>query len=125
MHINVCPVGSGYFYTQLCSSDYFWLSAYRVLVSEVAQSCLTVCNPMDCSLPGFSVHGIFQARVLEWVSTSFSGDLPEPGIEPRSSALQADSLPSEPPGVLGKIIIMVVKDTGTSGDGRRADGGCE
>ena len=34
--------------------------------SEVAQSCLTLCNPMDCSLPGSSVHGIFQARVLEW-----------------------------------------------------------
>ena len=34
--------------------------------SEVTQSCLTLCNPMDCSLPGSSVHGIFQARVLEW-----------------------------------------------------------
>ena len=34
--------------------------------SEVAQSCLTLCDPMDCSLPGSSVHGIFQARVLEW-----------------------------------------------------------
>ena len=34
--------------------------------SEVAQSCLTLSNPMDCSLPGSSVHGIFQARVLEW-----------------------------------------------------------
>ena len=34
--------------------------------SEVAQSCLTLRNPMDCSLPGSSVHGIFQARVLEW-----------------------------------------------------------
>ena len=36
--------------------------------SEVTQSCLTLCNPMDCSLPGSSVHGIFQARVLEWVA---------------------------------------------------------
>ena len=36
--------------------------------SEVAQSCPTLCNPMDCSLPGSSVHGIFQARVLEWVA---------------------------------------------------------
>ena len=35
-------------------------------------SCLTLCNPMDCSLPGSSVHGIFQARVLEWVAISFS-----------------------------------------------------
>ena len=40
--------------------------------SEVAQSCLTLCVPMDCSLPGFSVHRIFQARVLEWVAISFS-----------------------------------------------------
>jgi len=40
--------------------------------SEVAQSCPTLCNPMDWSLPGLSVHGIFQARVLEWVAISFS-----------------------------------------------------
>ena len=40
--------------------------------SEVAQSCLTPCDPTDCSLPGSSVHGIFQARVLEWVAIAFS-----------------------------------------------------
>ena len=40
--------------------------------SEVAQSCLTLCDPMDCSLPGSSVHGSFQARILEWVAISFS-----------------------------------------------------
>ena len=40
--------------------------------SEVAQSCPTLCDPMDCSLPGFSVHGIFQAIVLEWIAISFS-----------------------------------------------------
>ena len=40
--------------------------------SEVAQSCPTLCNPMDCSLPGYSIHGIFQARVLEWVAIAFS-----------------------------------------------------
>ena len=40
--------------------------------SEVAQSCLTLCDPMDCSLPG-SIHGIFQARVLEWIAIAFSG----------------------------------------------------
>ena len=39
--------------------------------SEVAQSCPTLCDPMNCSLPSFSVHGIFQARVLEWVAISF------------------------------------------------------
>jgi len=46
---------------------------------------------MDCSLSGSSVHGIFQARVLEWIAISFSRDLPDPGIEPRSPALQADA----------------------------------
>ena len=40
--------------------------------SEVAQSCLTLSDPMDCSLPGSSVHGIFQARVLEWGAVAFS-----------------------------------------------------
>ena len=40
--------------------------------SEVAQSCLTLSDPMDCSLPGSSVHGIFQARVLEWGAIAFS-----------------------------------------------------
>ena len=40
--------------------------------SEVAQSCITLSNPMDCSLPGSSVHGIFQARILEWGAIAFS-----------------------------------------------------
>ena len=39
---------------------------------EAAQSCLTLCDPMDCSLPGSSIHGIFQARVLEWGAIAFS-----------------------------------------------------
>ena len=43
--------------------------------SEVAQSCLTLSDPTDCSLPGSSVHGIFQARVLKWVATAFSKTL--------------------------------------------------
>ena len=42
--------------------------------SEVAQSCLVLCDPTDCSLPGSSVHGIFQARVLEWVAISVQGN---------------------------------------------------
>ena len=43
-----------------------------VEVSEVAQSCLILCDPMDCHLPGSFIYGIFQARVLEWVAISFS-----------------------------------------------------
>ena len=52
---------------------------------------------MDCSLQGSSVHGIFQARVLEWVAISFSRGSSPPGIEPGYSTLQADALLSEPP----------------------------
>ena len=40
--------------------------------SEIAQSCLTLSDPMDCSLPGYSVHGIFQAIVLEWIAISYT-----------------------------------------------------
>ena len=65
--------------------------------SSAAQSCLTLCDPMNCSFPGSSVHGISQARILEWVAISFSresglpfpslGDLSDPGIESTSPAL--------------------------------------
>ena len=53
---------------------------------------------MDCNPPGSSVHGILQARIREWLPCLPPGDLPYPGIKPVSPALQADSLPSEPPG---------------------------
>ena len=60
---------------------------------KVTQSFLTVCDPMD-----YTVHEILQVRILEWVAFSFSRDLPNPGIEPRSPTLQVDSLPTEPQG---------------------------
>ena len=49
------------------------LEAMKESESEVAQSCPTLCDPMDCSLRGSSVHGIFEARVLEWVAIGGSG----------------------------------------------------
>ena len=49
--------------------------------TEVAQSCPTLRDPMDCSLPGSSVHGIFQARVLEWGAIAFSNDKPRQHIK--------------------------------------------
>ena len=55
--------------------------------SEVAQSCLTLCDPMDCSPPDSSVPRIFQARYWSGLSFPSSGDLPNPGIEPGSPAL--------------------------------------
>jgi len=53
----------------ICNAILKWS---EVKWSEVAQSCLTLCNPMDCSLPGSTVHGVFQARILEWIAISFS-----------------------------------------------------
>ena len=46
--------------------------------SEVSQSCPTLCDPVDCRLPGSSIHGIFQARILEWVAISFSRGSSQP-----------------------------------------------
>ena len=57
----------------------------------VAQPYLTLCDPMDCSLPGSSVCGILQARVPEWVAVPFPGNLPNLGTESGSPSLQADS----------------------------------
>ena len=61
-----------------------------ILKLKVAQSYLTLCDPMDCT-----VHAILQARILEWEPFPTPGDLPNSGTEPRSPALQEDSLPAE------------------------------
>ena len=66
---------------------------YYFVKVKVTQSCPTLCNPVD-----YTVHGILQARILEWVVFPSPGDLPNPGIEPRSPTLQAYSLPTEPQG---------------------------
>ena len=65
--------------------------------SEVTQSCLTLCDPMDCSPPGSSIHEF--SRQENWSGLPFPspGDLPDPGIEPGSPTLRADTLLSEPP----------------------------
>ena len=55
------------------------------LCAKLLQSSPILCDPMDCSPLGSSVHGILQARILEWVA--FPGDLPDPGIEPMSTAM--------------------------------------
>ena len=68
----------------------------------IAQSCPTLCDPVDCSLPGSSVHGLLQTRILKWVLFPPPGDLPEPGIELGSLAMQADSFPSRIQCVISK-----------------------
>ena len=71
------------------------MNEYCVLV---VQSCLTDCDSMDCSSLGFSVPGILQARILEWVAIPFSRGSLNPDIKLGSTTLQADTLPFEPPG---------------------------
>ena len=66
------------------------------LESEVAQSCPTLYYPMDHSLPGSMVHGISRQEYWNRLPFPSPGDLPNPGIEPGSPALQTDALPSEP-----------------------------
>ena len=73
---------------------YMWKSE-----SEVTQSCPTLCDLVDYSLPGSSVHVILQARILEWLPFPSPEDLADPGVKPGSSALEADTLTSEPPGM--------------------------
>ena len=79
----------------------WWESADEsVIVSEmkvkvlVAQSCLTLCDPMDCSSPGFSIYGIFQARILEWVVIPFSRGSAQHRNQTQVSCITGEFLPS-------------------------------
>ena len=76
-----------------CSPQFF-------IVVLVDRSCLTLCDPVDCSLPGSSVHGIFPGKNTGWSGLPFPspGHLPHPGIEPESLTLQAVSLSIDLPG---------------------------
>ena len=72
-----------------------------VCVCKVAQSCPTLCDPMDCSLSGSYVHGISQARIMEWVAISFSRESSDPGTEPvslMSPLLASGFFTTAPPG---------------------------
>ena len=87
-----------------CPANYSCLlktSHLRVCVCSVAQSCPTLCDPMDCSPPGSLVHGILQARILEWIAISYFRGLLNSGIEPSSlasPALAGGFFTTEPPG---------------------------
>ena len=69
----------------------------------IIQLCPTLCDPMDYSSPGSSVHGILQARILEWIVIPFSRGT----SQPRSPTLQADDIPSEPPGLPMCVCVCV------------------
>jgi len=68
------------------------------VVKSVSQSCLILCDPIDCGLPGFSVHGILQAGILKWVAIPFSRGSSQLKDRTQVSCTVVESLPSEPPG---------------------------
>ena len=75
------------------------LSEYTAAAAAKSlQLCPTLCDPIEDSPPGYSVHGILQARILEWIAIPSPGDLSDLGINPGSLVLQADSLLSAPQG---------------------------
>ena len=76
----------------------FSYSLHEVKGSEFAQSCLTLCDPMDCSPPTPPSMGFSRQEYWSGLPFPSPGDLPDPGIEPRSPTSRADALTSEPPG---------------------------
>ena len=96
-----------FFRTKLC---------FKVLVTKL---CLTLCDPMDCSPPRSSVHGILQARILQWLAIPSPGDLPDPGIKPGSPSCIAI-----PGGSVVKNTPANAEDVGSiPGSGRSPGGG--
>ena len=98
---HLLSVASGKFPLGVC--------ARTCMRAKSVQSCPTLCNPMDCSLPGFSVHGILQARILEMPSSRGSSP---PRIEPmslRSPALAGGFFTAEPPREPNAVVLTVEK----------------
>ena len=92
---------------QTVDSDWVGLGILYACMPNHFKSCLTLCDPTECSRPGFSVPGILQARILGWVAISSSGDLPHSGIKQVSPELAGKFLPychlGSPPGALGSL----------------------
>ena len=92
-----CPSNSSNYWTIVFISHVNKIM-FMLLLCLVTQVCPTLCHPMGCSPTCSSVHGIFQARLLEWVAIFLlQGNLLDPGIKPGSSTLQVDSLQAELP----------------------------
>ena len=98
---HIIIISFNYSRSLMCFSLSFFLIHLFFIIILCVLSCFShaqLCESMNCSPPGSSVHGIFQERVLEWVAMPFSRGSPWPRIKSRSPASQADSLWSEPPG---------------------------
>ena len=103
LFMSSCPETASYLIRQMGSSKGSWdgrSSWWKWKVKVLDDHIWLFWDPMDCSPPGSSVHGILQARIPEWVTIPFSRGSSQPRVEPRSPALQVFSLPSEPPGKL-------------------------
>ena len=92
------------------------VSVMKCVLCLVAQSCPTLCDSLDCDQAPLSM-GFSRQKYWSGLPCPPPGDLPNPGIEPRSPALQVDSLPSEPPGKLGsitcnEIVLMIIVKLG-------------
>ena len=107
----LCPfkIPSHCLLTSIVSAEKSAASLYLLCVFVcvlATQSCLNLCDLMDCSSPGFSVHGLLQARILEWVAIPFS----RRSSQPMSPTLQADSLPLSHQGSLLCIICLFLEN---------------
>ena len=90
------------------------LAALHTLCAKLLQVCPALWDPMRQSLPGSSVHGILQERILEWIAIPPPGDFPDPEIVPWSLSLlhqQAGSLPIKPPGKLHSSLLFSPKES--------------
>ena len=95
-----CKILSKYYGELYCTCSLIsWKKpGCRVSLCLAAQSCPALCDTLDYSLPGSSVHGIFQVQYRNGLQFSPPADLPNPGMESGSPALQADPFPAEPSG---------------------------
>ena len=90
---QICPKindKSNFYWSQVRDQSIF------LLLLPFTQSCPTLCDPMDSSLPGFTVHGIFQARILEWAAVSFSRESSQPRDRTRVSCLAGSFFTAKP-----------------------------
>ena len=82
-----------------CEQLRFFLRCLLKFVhAKSLQSCPTLCDPVDCSPPGFCVHGVSQARILRWFAFLLQGDLHDPEIEPTTPAFAGGFFTTKPPG---------------------------
>ena len=84
LHIHMFHCRTNSLITEFCPGTPYTIYIYACVHAKFLQSCPALCNCMECSPPGSFIHGILQARILEWIVMPSAGDLPDPWIEPMS-----------------------------------------